>query len=88
MARRRKPPERADDGSHLNFAGLSTLGRREMVEFARAVGPRVVFYSVVAAGAFYAMAHGANVIWCAGFGAYITGLFELSDWLRRGRSDI
>jgi hypothetical protein len=86
MAGRRKPLQRADDDSHPNFPG--SFGGREVIGIVRTVGPRVGFYSIVAAGAFYAMAHGADVIWCAGFGAYITGLFELSDWLRNGRKPI
>jgi hypothetical protein len=83
MAGRRRPPQRVDDDSHPSFPGLQSLGKHGIADVVRTVGPRVAFYSVVAAGAFYAMAHGANVMWAAGFGAYITALFELSEWLRK-----
>jgi hypothetical protein len=82
MAGKRKTSDRANDGSHPTFPEFPSVGRTEVIDLVSAVGSRVAFYSVVAAGAYYAMAHGANVIWCAGFGAYITALFELSDWLR------
>jgi hypothetical protein len=66
----------------FNFEeGFEVDPLRQAIGLALALGPQAFFASVTVGGFFYAVARGADIVWCAGFGAFALTQFFLWTWL-------